>query len=296
MVDVVKIWDGPAQLGESPLWDHRDRTLYWLDIERSRLYARPEAVGVTQEIILPAMAGSLALCAQGGLLAAIGRGFAHIDPIFGKVDYLVEKIERADCLMNDGKADRKGRFIAGAKHLTETEPMAAVWSLCKGMPSRVMDNFTVFNGPAFSPSGDRIYFADSPTQVIRTATYDAETASFGPIEDFAVLGEGDGYPDGMTVDAEGCLWNAHWDGWRLTRYRPDGSIERVVEMPVQRPTSLCFGGADLTTLYVTSASTRMTAAELQKAPLSGAVFRIDTDIQGLAEAPVSIGENHASAG
>lgn len=290
MVDVTKIWDGPALLGESPLWDPRIQVLYWLDIEKSKLFARDEKTGDVREVDLPEMAGSIALCAEGGLIAAIGRGFAHVDPVTGSVRMLADDMAREDCLMNDGKADREGGFVAGAKHLPESEPVASVWSFSQGRTSPVMDQFTVFNGPAFSPAGDRIYFADSPTQIIKAATYDAETGSFGPLEVFARLGEGDGYPDGMTVDAVGCLWNAHWDGWRLTRYRPDGGIDRVIEMPVQRPTSLCFGGRDMTSLFVTSASTRMSAEELAKAPESGALFRIETDIRGLAETPVSMGD------
>lgn len=288
MVEVVKIWEGPAQLGESPLWNPDLQVLYWLDIEKSRLYARTEGTGTVNGIKLPAMAGSVALCAEGGLVAAIGRGFAHVEPMTGEVRMLATDIAREDCLMNDGKADRRGTFIAGAKHLPESDPVASVWSFTHGRISPVMDHFTVFNGPAFSPAGDRIYFADSPTQQIKTATYDAETGAFGPFEVFAQLSEGDGYPDGMTVDADGCLWNAHWDGWRLTRYRPDGTIDRVVEIPVQRPTSLCFGGPNMTSIFVTSASTRLSAEELEKAPASGALFRIETDIRGLAETPVSI--------
>ncbi|MFD2205270.1 SMP-30/gluconolactonase/LRE family protein [Kiloniella antarctica] len=280
---IEKIWIGPALLGESPLWDHRENCLYWLDIENALLY-RQNGDGSNQGAIsLPAPAGSIALWQEGGLIAALGQGLSHIDTKSGIVTPLVPSLEIDQCLMNDGKADRAGNFIFGAKHLLESSAIAGSWRYQAGEIIQGNQKFVVFNGPAFSPKGDRIYFADSPSQKIMTATYSPDDGITSRPEIFTQLSEDDGYPDGMTVDQEGCLWNAQWDGWGLTRYRPDGTVERKIDMPVRRPTSLCFGGADFKTLFITSASTRITPEELAQNPDAGALFKIDLDIAGIAE-------------
>ncbi len=280
---IKKVWAGPALLGESPIWDHREDCLYWLDIENALLY-RQNGDGTNMGFIsLPAPTGSIALWQDGGLIAALGQGLSHIDTESGIVTPLAPSLGAEDCLMNDGKADRFGNFIFGAKHLLESNAIAGFWRYQSGEIIQENQKFVVFNGPAFNPEGDRIYFADSPSQKIMTASYSPEYGITSKPEIFVQLSGDDGYPDGMTVDSEGCLWNAQWDGWALTRYRPSGTIERKIDMPVRRPTSLCFGGKDLKTLFVTSASTRLTPEELAQNPDAGALFKIDLDITGIAE-------------
>ncbi len=280
---VEKIWDGTALLGESPLWDHRESCLYWVDIENSLLYRQSGDGTKTTSLSLPAPAGSIALWQEGGLVAALGQGLSHIDIESGIVTSLAPSLAAEDCLMNDGKADRAGNFIFGAKHLLESDTVAGLWRYCSGQISQQDERFVVFNGPAFSPAGDRIYFANSPTQKIMTASYDPDRGITSKLEVFVQLSGIDGYPDGMTVDSEGCLWSAQWDGWAITRYLPNGTVDIKIDMPVRRPTSLCFGGPDLKTLFVTSASTRQTPEELTENPDAGALFKIDLDIAGIAE-------------
>lgn len=286
---IQKIWEGPALLGESPLWDHRTGFLYWVDIENSKLYWRK--VDGWQKIDgsdyssmdLPAPVGSIALSHDGGLIAAMGQGLFLIAPNLGTVTPIAPELADDNCLMNDGKADRAGNFIFGAKHLRECAPVAGSWRYQSGQISPLEQKFIVFNGPAFSPAGDRIYFANSPTQQIMTASYSPTEGITSQPEVFVQLTGKDGYPDGMTVDSEGYLWNAQWDGWAITRYRPDGIIDQKIDMPVQRPTSLCFGGEDLKTLFVTSASTRLSPKELAENPDAGALFQLDVPVAGLPE-------------
>ena len=280
---IEKIWDGAALLGESPLWDHRENCLYWLDIENSLLYRQNGDGTDTTSISLPAPTGSIALWHEGGLIAALGQGLSLIDTESGIVTPLAPSLATEDCLMNDGKADRAGNFIFGAKHLLESDAVAGHWRYHTGQITQQNQRFVVFNGPAFSPAGDRIYFADSPSQKIMTASYDPDRGITSKPDLFVQLSGNDGYPDGMTVDSEGYLWNAQWDGWVITRYSPDGTVDRKIDMPVRRPTSLCFGGPDFKTLYVTSASTRLTPEELAENPDAGALFKIDLDIAGIAE-------------
>ncbi|KLN59661.1 hypothetical protein WH96_16605 [Kiloniella spongiae] len=284
---IEKIWKGHALLGESPLWDYRTSFLYWVDIENSRLYRQKTDGSGYSSIDLPAPAGSIALWHDGGLIAALGQGLFHVNPDNGTVSSIATELADDSCLMNDGKADRSGNFVFGAKHLKECDPVAGCWRYQSGQITRLEQKFIVFNGPAFSPSGDRIFFADSPSQKIMTASYNPTEGITTEPEVFVQLFGNDGYPDGMTVDSEGYLWNAQWDGWAITRYKPDGTVDQKIDMPVQRPTSLCFGGEDLKTLFVTSASTRLSPKELAENPDAGALFQLNLDVAGLLEETIT---------
>ncbi|WP_417455237.1 SMP-30/gluconolactonase/LRE family protein [Kiloniella sp.] len=283
---IQKIWKGPALLGESPLWDHRTGFLYWIDIENSKLYWQKVDGSDYSSMDLPAPVGSIALWHDGGLIAAMGQGLFLIEPDLGAVTPIEPELADDNCLMNDGKADRAGNFIFGAKHLRECAPVAGSWRYQSSQISPLEQKFIVFNGPAFNPAGDKIYFANSPTQQIMTASYSPAEGITSQPEVFVQLTGKDGYPDGMTVDSEGYLWNAQWDGWAITRYRPDGTIDQKIDMPVQRPTSLCFGGEDLKTLFVTSASTRLSPKELAENPDAGGLFQLDVPVAGLPEKPI----------
>ena len=193
-------------------------------------------------------------------------------------------------ILNDGGVDREGRFVFGSKHTDHTEPRAAMFSFGGGAGLReVHAPFTIFNGPAFSLGGDRIYFADTLEGCIFRAPYDSATGRMGEPEVFVRIPAAAGYPDGMAVDAEDCLWNAHWDGWRLTRYRADGSAERVVEVPVRRPTALCFGGVGLTTVFVTSAAPdEGVPTRKGDGIFDGDVVSFRADVPGRVEPPVRL--------
>ena len=280
---------GKALLGEGPLWDHRQGVLYWVDIERSQIHQFSPGTGETRTLEMPCMVGSVALYGEADLIAAAGRAFYQVN--FGRsqiVELPGSRVVAESCLMNDGKADRQGRFLAGAKDLKEENPLANAWIFDQGRIGEVLTGFTVFNGPAFSPDGTVVYYTNSPGRVIYRADYDPEAGTVGQAEAFAELTGDEGYPDGMTVDAEGGLWNAHWDGWRITRYHPDGTRDRVIEMPVRRPTSLAFGGQDLKTLFVTSASTRLTSAELKDNPDAGTLYSLVPGQTGLPEEIVKV--------
>jgi sugar lactone lactonase YvrE len=130
-----------------------------------------------------------------------------------------------------------------------------------------------------------MYFTDSGARRIYLYDFDLARGEIADRRIFVQLPEGGGVPDGLAVDAEGFVWSAHWDGWRVTRYDPDGKVDRVVEMPVPRPTSCCFGGPDLATLFVTSARIRLSARQLADAPLSGGVFALRAGVRGQLDVP-----------
>lgn len=271
-------------LGEGPVWRPETETLYWTDIEGRRLWRWSADIGPSSVPVI-ASAGGLVLGPRETLVAPMDRGFAMVEANTGAARAIGNPLASpAGTLMNDGKCDRRGRLICGSKHLAESAGEGVAFVLDRGQSRVLMEGFVVFNGPAFSPGGECIYYADSPTKRIMTAAYDIDRGGIvGKPEVFAELGAEEGYPDGMTVDGEGGLWNARWDGWALARYRPDGMLDRVVDLPVPRPTSVAFGGAGMETLFVTSARTRLDEGTLKSAPLSGSVFTVRTGCRGIAE-------------
>jgi sugar lactone lactonase YvrE len=193
--------------------------------------------------------------------------------------------EGAPLRLNDGRCDAAGRFWVGSLALDSTPDAGALHRLDPDGSARVMQaGLHVPNGLGFSPDGARLYLADSARRRVDVFDFDLARGSIANRRAFVALAEGEGVPDGLAVDSAGAVWIALWDGWRVARYTPDGRLDRVIHLPVPRPTSCCFGGDDLATLYVTSARVRLSAAQLAEAPLSGSVFAVDPGgARGLAE-------------
>jgi sugar lactone lactonase YvrE len=182
---------------------------------------------------------------------------------------------------NDGKCDRAGRLLVGTMAIDNGPGQGALWSVAPGGTTRAVETGVhVSNGPAWSPDDRTLYFTDTGARTVYAYDYDLATGAATNRRTFATFSGVDGKPDGMAVDAAGCVWVAVWDGWRLERRRPDGSLDRVVMLPVPRPTSLAFGGDDLRTLFVTSARVRLSAEQLVEAPLSGSVLALVVDVPG----------------
>lgn len=273
-------------LGEGPLWDPQAESLVWVDIPENRVFRLQQGSDRPDVVALPEPPGSIALLGEGRYLVAAGRSLYRAGFDQGTCDKVmpVKGMDPASAL-NDGKADRQGRFVFGSKHVEENEPRGALFSFDGSSLQELHAPFVVFNGPAFNRAGDRIYFADSPTGRIFCARYDLDNGRMETPEIFAQVPEKDGYPDGMTVDAEDFLWNAHWDGFRLTRYRPDGAVDKVVELPLQRPTSICFAGPELTTMIVSSAAVEG-QADGGGDIANGDLLRLQADVPGLPETVV----------
>jgi sugar lactone lactonase YvrE len=229
--------------------------------------------------------GCLALRQRGGAIIALRSGFAYIDFCTGEVRKLASPIlEEPNMRFNDGRCDRRGRFWAGTLHERRHLGTAALYRLDPdGRCSQIIGGVTVSNGIAWSPDNLTMYFADSWMRTIFSFDFDLDSGTPHNRRIFAELPHGSGVPDGATVDSEGFLWSANFDGGCVTRYAPDGSVDRVIRMPVQRPTSCAFGGDDLSVLYVTSASLNLTDKQRIAAPLAGSLFAVDAGIKGLPE-------------
>jgi sugar lactone lactonase YvrE len=178
--------------------------------------------------------------------------------------------------LNDGAVDPQGRFWFGSMDMGESKPTGTFYCLHPDKTvSAAFGGIICSNGPAWSPDSRTVYHVDSTRQMVRAYDFEPGTGTVGPGRVF-VSDEGESwYPDGVTVDAEGFVWNCKWDGGRIVRYAPDGTVDRVVMVPVPRPTRCAFVGEDLSTLAVTSASIGLSAAQLADAPLSGKVLLLD---------------------
>ncbi len=264
-------------LGEGPVWDGRNGRLYWVDIKKPAVHALDPATGECRRWPMPDEIGAIGLCRDGGLVAALRRGFAFVDLPQGEVRWIADlEADVPGNRFNDGKVDPLGRFWAGSMDDAERAPSGHLYRLDPDLSvTRFPAGFVVTNGIDWSHDGRTFYFVDSAAR--RILAYDFDMASGTPeaARLFARLGETQGYPDGLTLDADDHVWSAHWGGGRLTRYSPDGSVDRVITMPVPLCTSCCFGGKNLDILFVTSASIGLGAAALAAAPLSGGVFAIE---------------------
>ncbi len=280
--EVICEWREPAVLGEGPLWVEEERALYWLDILGERLYRLAVDDGSRSVLELDQMVTSLVPRAGGGFLGTVRDGFASVDLSGGAVAPIVlPEAELSGNRFNDGKVDGSGRFWAGSMDSAGKLDTGALYRLDADLSLHLMDDgYIIANGPAFSPDGATLYHTDSVRRVVYAFDLAGDGSISGRSELIALRGE-EGEPDGMTVDAEGCLWLAHFGGSRLTRFSPRGEALEAVPMPVPNVTSCTFGGTDLATLYITTARLHLDTEALERYPLAGSLFSCRPGAEGL---------------
>lgn len=250
----VDVLDTPVcELGEGPVWSALDRTLYWIEIRAGLLHRWSLDSGLGHTITLPATPGCLALGAPGELLVGLATGLWRLRIADGSLEPVVDpEADRVGGRFNDGAPDPAGRFWIGS---IESAGGARDGSLYLVEPDgswqKRRDGLAVPNGIDFSPDGRTMYFTVTEDQRILAFDYDPASGATRNERVFAT--DTDCWPDGLCVDADGYVWSAKWNGGRITRYAPDGSIDREIAMPVANATSLAFGGDDLDLLFVTTA-------------------------------------------
>jgi sugar lactone lactonase YvrE len=232
---------------------------------------------------MPERIGCIALREGGGMIGAFMSGFKWIDPDMNAITPIVDpEPDRPGNRFNDGKCDRRGRLFAGTMDNAEVDCTGTLYRLDPDLSVHVMvTDVHLSNGLGWSPDDRTLYYTDSLRRTIWAYDYDLDTGAIANRRVFARVPDAAGVPDGLCVDAQGGVWSAHWGGWRLTRYAPDGRIDRVVEMPVPQPSCPAFGGPDLDVLYVSSAAIGMTPADFAKAPDGGGLFTLDVGVRGL---------------
>ena len=283
---VELLLDAGALLGESPVWHAAEARLYWVDIDGRQIHCTDPATGADEVMELAEQVGCIAPRAAGGLVAALESGCALIDQWgaaprpFGPA-VLGDKPEQR---FNDGRVDALGRLWVGSLTSDKANPAATLYRLDPdGSLTEILHGLTTSNGAAFSPDGRIFYHADTPTHAIRAYDVDAAAGTLSGGRVFHQFEFGNGRPDGAAVDAEGCYWSALWDGWRVVRFSPAGELLQTVELPVQRPTMIAFGGPDLQTAFVTSAGKNLTGEEREAQPHAGGVFTFGVDVPGLIQ-------------
>lgn len=274
-------------LGEGPLWDVDEQRLYFIDSFGCNVFRCTHDGREVRAWDVPSKIGSMALRKKGGAVVSLEDGFYSLDFDTGDVELIVDPEPGKDGnRINDGKVDKRGRFVAGSMDKVEDGPNGALYRLDPDLSLHTLDTgIIVSNGPCWSPDGSIFYFADSWSGEIWAYDYDLDTGNVSNRRTFVKIDTSTGgAADGSTVDAEGCLWNAQVYDGKVIRYAPDGTIDRVIDMPVRKVTSCMFGGPNLDILYVTS----MAKPPLPRFPsdgvLRGSMFAIhDLGIKGVPE-------------
>jgi L-arabinonolactonase len=279
------VLDCRNQLGESIVWDDREGVLHWANIHDREIWTwNPFSSDDPRVMTLPERVGAIGLRDGGGLVVALEKGFALVN---GDTLDPVTRIEEhlATTRLNDGRVDPFGRFVCGG--MDEASPqqaIAAVYGLqADGSVSTILSGVHCTNSLCWSSDGRTLYFTDMPTRQIDVFDYDLEKGIASSRRCFASLATEPGLADGSIIDAEDCLWNAQWRGSKLVRYRPDGSVEREVPLPVSNPTCMAFGGPDLDILFVTSAWFTLTDEERHNEPFAGSLFAFRPGVKGRKE-------------
>ena len=286
--DVVH--DERMLVGECPLWHPVEYALYWVDIDGFSVHRVHPASGKYSRWEMASEPSALAL-AEDGLLVATRKGIVHLNTTTGAITPLVDSpFDPATTRFNDGRTDPMGRFWIGTLFEPRTAPDAEMYVLeCGKLRRAWAGGMTVSNGLAFSPDGRTMYHADTTSHRIDRYAYDPahgkllERTPFQTFPTDKAAPNYGGRPDGAAVDNEGAYWVAMYEGGRILRFSPQGELLREVEVPVRCPTMVAFGGADLQTLYITSASKGRPARELADLPLTGKVLCMKVDVPGLQE-------------
>lgn len=280
-------WDSRCQLGEGTVWHVAEQTLYFVDIHGCEVLAFTPATGLQRRWSLPQRVGWLVPRRAGGWVAGLQQGVVALDlGLEGRSDIEWQHVLHAEgspMRLNDGKADAQGRLWFGSMHnRMEPPPQGRLYRWQAGGAPEVVDGgYGVANGPAISPDGSRLYHTDSPTRTV----YVFDLSPDGRVSNKRVwlqFAQEEGFPDGMTCDADGCVWIAHWGGARVTQRDAGGRELQRIEVPAAQVSNVAFGGPQATDLYISTARTGMDASALAGSPLAGGLFVVPDAGRGLA--------------
>jgi len=279
------VLDAKAELGEGPVWDHRGKALWWLDINGQALHRFDPLTGGDEALDLGEMPGAVVPRIRGGLVLATHSGFHLFDPDSGERDFLGHpEAHLANNRFNDGKCDPAGRLWAGTVAMDGVQGGAGLYCLgVDGAITQYLPSVTVSNGMAWSSDRKTMYYIDTMTQCVFAFDYDLETGHISNQRAVISVERSEGFPDGMAIDTEDKLWVAHWGGAKVVRYDPEtGQALAKIAMPVTQPTSCAFGGEDFQDLYITSARASLRGEALEAQPQAGGLFHVRVDVPGLA--------------
>jgi len=279
MLNAEVVVPAQCELAEGPVWDAGRQLLRWVDILPGRVHALDPVTGAHTWFDAGEPVGTVGLTRGGGLVLALVDAFALADHDGRQLSRIGEfRIDRTVVRFNDGKPDPWGNFCAGTCTWTGEGPPCGLYRLRPdGAVGEILGDVGLSNGLDWSDDRTLFYFADSASGGVDVFVTDPDTGTLGQRRRFVTVG---GVPDGLTLDAEGCVWVAVWGAGELRRYTPDGGLDTVVRLPVSQVSSAAFGGADFSTLYVTTARESFTAADRREQPHAGDIFACTPGVTG----------------
>jgi sugar lactone lactonase YvrE len=276
--------DVRAQLGECPVWAPAERVVYWIDIIGRKLHRTAPDTRTTTSIDLPSCPGMIALRKKGGLVVVLEDGLYACDPRSGALNLLVPlEADRPENRANDGKCDAAGRLWVGTMNLSQAgDPTGSFYRIDPDLSvTKIAGDFGIPNGLAWSPDDKVMLHTDTCANVVWRYTFDAATGKRGAEEPFFRFDRAKtGGVDGAAMDRDGGYWPAMYGGSKLLRLLPDGTVDREIALPVSQPTMPAFGGANMKTLFVTSACQKLSESALRAQPFAGGLLAVETDFVG----------------
>lgn len=282
--------DSKCELGEGPFWHAARQQLFWFDINDQSLFAANAEGEIEESWLFNETVAAAAIIDKDRLAVASENGLIEFDLRVGGINRLhdIERDVPAN-RTNDSRVHPSGAFWIGTMVKEEGPKDGSVYHYRAGQLTRIIENVAIPNATCFSPDGRIAYWTDTPTKKILKCATDPETGMpIGEWELFADVSDHRGWPDGAVIDSEGFLWNARWGGSCVVRFAPNGSIDRVVEVPVSQVTCPAFGGKDLKTMFITTAAKTLTPEQLAAEKVAGGVFVIEVDVPGLPETPIKL--------
>ena len=272
-------------LGESPLWDPITERLFWVDINRRLIHRIDPGTGETTDWSCRTEPGCLGRANNGRLVAGLRDGFYFFSPSTGVFEPITDpEPAKPENRLNDGKVDRAGRFWAGTMRDPNPDaPDGALYKLEEKTATRMLDGIRIPNALCWSPDNQTLYFSDTRARLIWAFDFDLATGTLTDRRVFVDLQDQTGRPDGATVDTEGYLWSAEYGGSRVVRYTSNGAVDSIISLPVSNVTCPAFGGPDYKTLFISTASQRLSQEELKAQPLAGGLFACEVEVPGLPE-------------
>jgi D-xylonolactonase len=273
------IWSVECELGEGPVW--ADGALWFVDIKKRKIHRCDAAGGDRRSWDAPEQIGFLLPAEGGGFVAGLESGLHHFDPETGSFRLIVEVEPGIPTnRLNDGVVDPSGRLWFGTMDNGESAPTGSFYSYFQGeLRHSGISGIPITNGPAVSPDGRILYWIDTVGRTMHAADIAAD-GSLGPSRPLVTIAEGEGFPDGPTVDAEGAIWISLYWGGAARRYSPAGALLETIAFPVSNITKIAFGGADLRTAFATTARQGIKPEDLGKQPEAGALFAFEVDVPG----------------
>jgi sugar lactone lactonase YvrE len=294
MMDVEVAVAGDLELGECPVWDADIQSLWWTDILRGAVLRHDFRDGADEEFLVDSTVGALGLHRTGSLLIATSDGFRLMSTRNGRSTLLAAvEDDLPDNRMNDGKVDPAGRFWAGTMSMSGRARAGTLYRLDpSGRATAVLPALTTSNGLAWSPDGRWMYHIDSPTKAVRRYQFDVGSGELGASSVLIDTSGHAGIPDGMAVDVEGGIWVCFWGGASVRRYDHTGRLLAEIDFPTTNPTSCCFGGSNLTDLFVTTARYGLNPEQIAAEPLSGSVMHLEVDVAGVPSVHCEIAQSN----